>query len=55
MTSFGGFTDQAWQCILQLPASGCTTTSALGGMEGVEWTGTSQPRNTAFLKACHLQ
>lgn len=56
MTPFGGFTgDRALQCFLQLPASGCTTTSALGGMQRVEWTATSQPRNTAFLKACHSQ
>lgn len=27
--------------------------SGLGGMQGLEWTATSQPRNTAFLKACH--
>lgn len=55
MTSFSGFKgDQALQCFLQLPASGCTTTSALGGMQRVEWTATSPPRNTAFLKACHL-
>lgn len=39
---------------LPTSTSGCTTTSALGRIQGVEWTATSQPRNTDFLKACHL-